>query len=751
MLSIRSVLAVLFLLSPMARAQVEARIVSMPGRIGHAMAFDSGRSTTVMVGGVETGPRQLGAGGAVLPEVWERRAGPWDRVPGAIPPAVTGHATVGVPMLPSGRPGILLFGGMLPNAWQFQDHVWSPLSSPVNPPPRRDCFMALDRARGVVVMVGGVAGGTILTDHWEWSPATGWVQIFPAIPGLPGSPNAVAGIAFNPIMGLNGRVTLVGTLGPLAQVTFWDYDPLLSLWNVNTVGWPPLSGGARHDYAVAESPIANGILLFGGIVIGGGNLTNALFHWNGTAVTGPLPSPRHPVPRDQARLVLDTRRGRLVLHGGRAIAVAAAITHLADTWEWDGSTWSTPCEEPTFRDGAGLVYASQRGTLLLHGGGDAYRFGLSDTWERIGGKWFPRGTGPMFATIGTLFPPASPGSICYDSRRDRVILFDQTGVHEHDGSMWQSTPPPPPPQPWPTNTGPIAYHAAADQVLLLTGTLETWLWSGVGWSQLATNAPLSPALGMTYDSLRRRVVAVTGSQTWSWSGSSWTSLGPTVPPLTMAPPTPFLRALAYDPIRDRSIALLGSASAGPSAEQLQRWERDGNGWINEGLLSVGLRGAGLGARPALVYDPATQRSILVAGNDTGELVSTHPPSFSFFGSGCPGTRGIPRLYRLGAGPWIGYTITLGVASGAGTTPLLVALGFSPMQTTLGGFGLTGCTLYTDIAALHFLGGSPWTFMIPANPALVGLEFYNQALVADPGANPANAVVSDATKARIGRH
>jgi hypothetical protein len=47
------------------------------------------------------------------------------------------------------------------------------------------------------------------------------------------------------------------------------------------------------------------------------------------------------------------------------------------------------------------------------------------------------------------------------------------------------------------------------------------------------------------------------------------------------------------------------------------------------------------------------------------------------------------------------------------------------------------------------GRATFELPLPNWSGLVGLSFYNQALVLDPGANPLGAVVSDAAEAIVG--
>ena len=68
-------------------------------------------------------------------------------------------------------------------------------------------------------------------------------------------------------------------------------------------------------------------------------------------------------------------------------------------------------------------------------------------------------------------------------------------------------------------------------------------------------------------------------------------------------------------------------------------------------------------------------------------------------------------------------------------------------------GLPGCNRHVVPAVATFVAGQNHTarasFAIPNLPAIVGLRFYQQAIVNDPGANQAGVVVSDAMEGVIG--
>jgi hypothetical protein len=139
-------------------------------------------------------------------------------------------------------------------------------------------------------------------------------------------------------------------------------------------------------------------------------------------------------------------------------------------------------------------------------------------------------------------------------------------------------------------------------------------------------------------------------------------------------------------------------------------------------------------------------------------------SFATFGTGCPGSSGNPVLELVaGHKPWIDGQLQVRVTNiprELSFGSVIMFVGFSntefqglPLPTGLSSFGLGTCTGYTSFDVgfplLSFLGTATWTFDIPNEPDVVGMHFYNQALVWDPGFNPAGYIVSNAGDGVIG--
>ena len=139
-------------------------------------------------------------------------------------------------------------------------------------------------------------------------------------------------------------------------------------------------------------------------------------------------------------------------------------------------------------------------------------------------------------------------------------------------------------------------------------------------------------------------------------------------------------------------------------------------------------------------------------------------SFTPFGTGCPGSGGVPTLdSNPGSLPWLGYQFTallknLGTNPGA-NLPFLF-LGDSrtawntftlPLDLTF--LGMTNCTLYVNplvaFGLVNANGSATWTVSIPNSPSVMGIPLFNQGGVTSTGTNPLGIVMSNACEMRIG--
>ncbi len=131
-------------------------------------------------------------------------------------------------------------------------------------------------------------------------------------------------------------------------------------------------------------------------------------------------------------------------------------------------------------------------------------------------------------------------------------------------------------------------------------------------------------------------------------------------------------------------------------------------------------------------------------------------SWFAFGAGCAGTVGVPTLNaRTGSRPVLGQSLIVdlqGVSLSASSAMGILgfdrrASGSLSLPLDLSGFGAQGCWLYTAMDSVQSLsltsGGASWNLAIPSIQSLLGLRFYQQAIIFEPQVNLLGAVLSNA--------
>jgi hypothetical protein len=123
------------------------------------------------------------------------------------------------------------------------------------------------------------------------------------------------------------------------------------------------------------------------------------------------------------------------------------------------------------------------------------------------------------------------------------------------------------------------------------------------------------------------------------------------------------------------------------------------------------------------------------------------------GSSCAGSNGNPEL-SYGELPRLGHLFSVDLSNAVASGASICFLAFSdsmwgpvPLPLPLSGFGLTGCSLQVSldigtVVPTDAMGEGALQFTLPADPALAGLQLFNQYLVVDPTANTAGLVTSN---------
>lgn len=286
------------------------------------------------------------------------------------------------------------------------------------------------------------------------------------------------------------------------------------------------SPGARYTHGMAYDSNREVMVIFGGDPDGKG-LThlNDTWEYDGSNWSEVMPdqSPPGRVNINQS-MVYDDSRGKTIIFGGLSIG------RMDDTWEYNGTTWEavTTTLSPLARDSHAMVYNQADHVSVMFGGFNPGDFYLDDTWEYNGSNWQQVGT-----------PQSPPGrhhhSMSYDNNRGVVVLFGGIGeggallddTWEYDGSTWQQITTSLSP---PARSGhSMAYDAKRAVSVLFGGYDEndtplndTWEFDGANWT-LVNTSQLPPALVETplvYDSHRERMVLFGGGY---WNGNLQTS------------------------------------------------------------------------------------------------------------------------------------------------------------------------------------------------------------------------------------
>jgi hypothetical protein len=324
----------------------------------------------------------------------------------------------------------------------------------------------------------------------------------------------------------------------------------------------------RYGVALAGDSARNRVVLFGGVWAPEGGPLAETWEWDGTTWQLRLPA-TSPPPRVSASMCFDAARNRVVLFGGGI----GGVTH-ADTWEWDGTAWLQrfPAAFPSPRMQHAMAYDPARGRTVLFGGTDGLVF-HADTWEWDGTNWNRLAmTGPAARSLHAM---------AWDAARGRTVLFG--GV-------------------LPCTMGPCTILG------------DTWEWDGTTWTQRAAGGP-SPRKGhVLVADPARQVLVLSGGETqcpppcspilddtWEWNGTTWAQRSPAVRYSGRVQ-----HGGAFDAARGVVLLFGGTGGSGWSSET---WSWNGTDWALDLPEPVppGVSG------PALAFDPGRRRSVVLTG------------------------------------------------------------------------------------------------------------------------------------------
>jgi hypothetical protein len=279
----------------------------------------------------------------------------------------------------------------------------------------------------------------------------------------------------------------------------------LSGWTDLTAGLP-LSPGGRYAGGAAWDTATNEAVLFGGLGSAGPLRSTWTFLNGGWHTAGPaLPNlTNDPTSRFGAAMAFDPAIGRTVLFGGRD----SEGHQLADTWTFDGTNWTNLTDAlsgaPPARVNASLGYDPDLGRLVLFGGRSPSAV-FADTWEFDGTTWTSVGSA---APNSTNTPPQRfSSSLVYSAAAHALVLFggtvfrNATYVAVNDtwafgAGGWQPLHPSRAPSPRASPSATVLPDG--DEILfggagVTTALADTWMFDGTSWTNLTASLGSPPS------------------------------------------------------------------------------------------------------------------------------------------------------------------------------------------------------------------------------------------------------------------
>jgi hypothetical protein len=274
------------------------------------------------------------------------------------------------------------------------------------PPARMGHALLYDSVRAVTVAAGGRPvndGGVSLSDTWSWDGLS-WASIAAALP-----PRGFIAGTFDSGRGIS--LTYGGVDRPTFTPQFFSQivERADGAWSLRS-GFP----GARSTTGLTYDAGRAVTVLFGGF--DGHDWHNDIFEWDGTfwreRCTDPPCELVRPSVRENAVFVYDPARQVTLLFGGFGDYEARA-----ETWTWDGSTWTQrlPSVSPSARYGCAAAYDPSTRRILMFGGTTADG-DVNELWAWDGSTWeqLEQQSGPT---------PRRDVRLAWDTTRKRGVLF----------------------------------------------------------------------------------------------------------------------------------------------------------------------------------------------------------------------------------------------------------------------------------------------------------------------------------------
>lgn len=390
--------------------------------------------------------------------------------------------------------------------------------------------------------------------------------------------------------------------------------------------------------------------------------------------------------------------------------------------------------------------------------------------------------------------------VSYDTLRNELHMCDGSAHRAFDGVQWQTRPSAP------VYSYEMAYDPIRDRTVLVgtaAGSLQTWGFDGSTWGLLTGQTPFPQPHGLVWHAQRQTVVAFSNAGLHEWNGVSWQAIASVgTPPPASAVHTfglfydgtrnvlavgqqvgasigalwewqaaagwvqavsgpGFGSAVAhfgFDPARNRQVAIVRPTTSTPFTSN-EVWERVPGGVA--GWTLRGLTPSPTGDGP-LAWDPANARLLIVSWYVLGPMfgyTGASPALYYFHGNGCTGSGILTDELRATSTAALPYAGTYFVSEvGFTQSPLgVLVTGLSdqtasgaPLPVSLAALGMGSCLLRVSPDLLTVMtpagtGVLQSSVLMGPNPAALGIEFFQQALIFKAGANPFGAVMTNSMR------
>jgi hypothetical protein len=295
----------------------------------------------------------------------------WEQKTIASPPARMAHALIydaarGVTIAAGGRP-VTDLGASLSDTWAWDGQSWASIAAGL---PRRGFITGtFDSARGISLTYGGLDVPTTTRQHFSEiieRGAAGWIRRS-GFPGL----RSGAGLAYDATRAFT--VLFGGFDGAARSNRVWEWDG--AGWSERCAAEPCnlMRPSVREDFVFVFDAERQVTLLFGGL--GDTGALADTWTWNGSTWSQRLPAVS-PSPRHGCAAAYDPSTRRVIVFGG--VVEGAESNEL---WAWDGTTWEQVAQTsgPGPRRDVRLAWDAARRRGVLFGG----RSGTNavDFWE----------------------------------------------------------------------------------------------------------------------------------------------------------------------------------------------------------------------------------------------------------------------------------------------------------------------------------------------------------------------------------